>query len=88
MGKYCPKTQCSMATVALSTFGAKTKIALTGVHSRVRESLTKPVNQYILLQLTHFLVKNAFRQFRKYISKIVIHLKLQDSTFKLGQNSF
>ena len=41
MGKYRPKMQCRMAIAALSGFGAKTKIALTGVRSRVRESLAK-----------------------------------------------
>ena len=39
MGKHYPKIQCSMTIAALSFFGAQTKIALTGVHSRVRESL-------------------------------------------------
>ena len=38
-GKYYPKMYCSMMTDALSNFGAKPKIALTGVRSRVRESL-------------------------------------------------
>ena len=41
MGKYYPKMQCSMTTDALSIFGTKPKIALTGVRSRVRESLAK-----------------------------------------------
>ena len=41
IGKYYPKMQCSMAIAALSIFGAKLKIALTGVRSRVRESLAK-----------------------------------------------
>ena len=41
MGKYCPKMQCGMAIAALSGFGAKTIIALTGLRSRVRESLSK-----------------------------------------------
>ena len=36
-----PKMHCSMAIAALSIFGAKLKIALTGVRSRVRESLAK-----------------------------------------------
>ena len=36
-----PKRHCSMAITALSVFGAKLKIALTGVRRRVRESLTK-----------------------------------------------
>ena len=35
-GKYYPKMHCSMAIAALSIFGAKLKIALTGVRSRVR----------------------------------------------------
>ena len=34
-GKYYPKMYCSMAIAALSIFGAKLKIALTGVRSRV-----------------------------------------------------
>ena len=34
-----PKMHCCMAIAALSIFGAKLKIALTGVRSRVRESL-------------------------------------------------
>ena len=38
-GKYYPKMYCSMAIAASSIFGAKLKIVLTGVHSRVRESL-------------------------------------------------
>ena len=38
---YYPKMHCIMAVAALSTFGAKLKVALTGVRSRVRESLAK-----------------------------------------------
>ena len=41
MGKYYPKMHCSMAIAALSSFGAKLKITLTGVRNRVRESLAK-----------------------------------------------
>ena len=41
MGKYYHKMHCSMMIAALSRFGSKLKIALTGVRSRVRESLTK-----------------------------------------------
>ena len=40
-GKRFPKMQCSMTIAALSIFGTKTKIALTGVGGRVRESLAK-----------------------------------------------
>ena len=40
-GKYYQKMYCSMEIAALSIFGAKLKIALTGVRSRVRESLAK-----------------------------------------------
>ena len=40
-GKCYPKMQCSMTIAALSIFGTKTKIALTGVGGRVRESLAK-----------------------------------------------
>ena len=39
MGVYFPKMECNMTISAFSIFGAKTKIALTGVRSRVRESL-------------------------------------------------
>ena len=41
MGKYYSKMHCSMTTIALSIFGVKPKIARTGVHSIVRESLVK-----------------------------------------------
>ena len=41
MGKYYPKMYCSIAIAALSSFGPKLKIVLTGVRSRVRESLAK-----------------------------------------------
>ena len=41
----------------LSIFGTETKIALTGVLSRVRESLAL----YFLLKRTHFFVKGAFQ---------------------------
>ena len=41
MGKYDPKMHISMAIDALSIVGLKLKIALTGVLSRVRESLAK-----------------------------------------------
>ena len=41
MGKYYPQMHCSMAIHVLSIFGAKLKIALTGVRSRVRESLAE-----------------------------------------------
>ena len=47
MGKYYPKMHCSMMTVALSVFGAKPKIALTGVRSRVREPLAEWLIYYI-----------------------------------------
>ena len=40
-GKYYPKMYYSMAIAVLSIFGVKLKIALTGVRSRVRESLAK-----------------------------------------------
>ena len=39
MGKHYPKMQCSITISTLSIFGARTKIALTGVRSRVRKSL-------------------------------------------------
>ena len=39
---------------------------------------------YFLLKLTNFLVKSAFRQFIKYISKIMIHSKLQEPTFNMN----
>ena len=41
MGKPYPKMQFGMTIAALSIFAAKTKTALTGVRSRVRESLAK-----------------------------------------------
>ena len=41
--------QCSKMSAAFSTFGAKSKIALTGVRSRVRESLTKRLIYYCYL---------------------------------------
>ena len=41
MDKHFIKMHCGMAIAALSSFGAKLKIALTGVRSRVRESLAK-----------------------------------------------
>ena len=72
MGKHYPKIQCSMTIAALSIFGAKTKIALTGVRSRVREFPCIIDNLILLtlyfsLKLTHFLIKSAFRQFIKQI---------------------
>ena len=39
--EYYPEMYCSLAIAALSIFGANLKIALTGVRSRVRESLAK-----------------------------------------------
>ena len=39
MDKHIPKMQCSITITRLSIFGAKTKTALTGVRSRVKESL-------------------------------------------------
>ena len=44
MGKHYPKMQCSIMIAMLPIFGARTKIELTGVRSRVRES---PVSQLI-----------------------------------------
>ena len=38
MGEHYSKMQCSITIAMLSIFGAKTKIALTGVRSRVRDS--------------------------------------------------
>ena len=46
MGKHDPKKQCSITIATLSIFGARTKIALTGVRSRVRESLASQLIQY------------------------------------------
>ena len=43
MGKHYPKKQCSIMIATLSVFGAKTKIVLTGVRSRVRESLASQI---------------------------------------------
>ena len=39
MGKHDPKMQCSIMIATVSIFGARTKTALTGVRSRVGESL-------------------------------------------------
>ena len=44
--KYHPKMQCSITIATLSIFGVKTKTALTGVPSRVRESLASQLIQY------------------------------------------
>ena len=38
--KYFPKMQCRMTAAALSTFGPKTKIAVTGVRSIVSHKTT------------------------------------------------
>ena len=51
-------------------FGAKLEIAVTGVRSRVRESLAEMANLtlltlHFLLKLAYFFVKSAFQQFRK-----------------------
>ena len=64
MGKYYPKRHCNMAIAALSILGAKLKIALTSVRSRVRESLPKSANLilltlYFMLKLTYYLVKSV-----------------------------
>ena len=48
------KMHCSMGIHALSIFGAKLKIALTGVQSRVRESLAKQLIYFFLT--LHFLL--------------------------------
>ena len=45
------------------------------------------LNLYVLLKLSYLLVKSAFRQFRKQISKIMILSKLQETTFK-APNAF
>ena len=66
MGKHYPKMQCSVTISALSIFGAKIKIALTGVRSSVRKVLVCITDNqilltlYFLLKLTHFLVKKCF----------------------------
>ena len=46
MGKYYTNMHCSMAIAALSIFGTKLKIALTGVHGKVRESLAKQLIKF------------------------------------------
>ena len=38
-GQYHLKVQCNITIATLSIIGGKTRIALTGVRSRVRESL-------------------------------------------------
>ena len=53
-GKHDPKMQCSMMITALLFFVANTKIALTGVCSRVRESLAKRLIQYFLICTFYF----------------------------------
>ena len=58
MGKHYTKIQCSMSLAALSIFGAKRKIELTDMRSRVRESLAKTAN-LILLNL-HFFLKHTY----------------------------
>ena len=64
----CPNMQCSRMIAVLSIFWRENKIALTGVRSRVRESLIA-VNLILLtlyfLLVSHFLVKSAFQQFIK-----------------------
>ena len=69
MGKYYPKMHCSMAIAALSIFGAKLKIALTGVRSRVREFPHEMANYFNSVPFAEtylfFLVKSAYRQFKK-----------------------
>ena len=54
MGKYYPKMQCSIMITAFLMFGAKTKIVLTGVRSRVRESLAKWLIKYFLICTFYF----------------------------------
>ena len=66
MGKHYPKMQCSITIVMLSSLRSRTKIALTGVCSRV--SITDNLillTLYFLLKLTPFLVKSAFWQLMK-----------------------
>ena len=60
MGKHYPKMQCSMAIAALSIFGAKTKVALTGVRSSAITANPMLLTLYFLLKLTHFFVKKYF----------------------------
>ena len=45
-GLHNPKIQCSFTIATLSVFVAKTKIALTGVRSRVKESLASQLILY------------------------------------------
>ena len=56
-GQILPKMQCSMTIATFSNFGAKTKIALTGVGSITANLIL--LTLYFLLKLTHFLVKSA-----------------------------
>ena len=65
MGKLYIKMPCSMTIAALSILGVKTKIALTGVRSSVRESLTNTANlilltMYFLTATYLFPYKNCF----------------------------
>ena len=76
MGKNYPKMQCSITIAMLSIFGAKTKIVLTGVRSRVRISLASQLIQYFNSVL--FAKTYSFPW-----SKIVILLKPKEPTFKV-----
>ena len=57
-----PKMQCRMAIAALLGFGANTKIALTGVRSRVREYFAKTLTLNSVLFTASYLFpcKNCF----------------------------
>ena len=76
-----------MAIAALSILGAKLKIALTSVRSRVRESLAKRLILYILyflLKLTYFLVKSVYRQFKKINKQNYDTLETTGTYFKIA----
>ena len=86
MGKNCPKIQCSMMSAVFSTFGAKSKIALTVVRSRVRKSpshndLYTTFTFIFLVTFINVRVYRCFPTINIRISKIVIHSKLQEPTF-------
>ena len=65
MGQNYSKMQYSTTIATVSIFGAKTKIALTGVRSRVRESLPHTFTSVPFVKTDPFLVKSAFQQFIK-----------------------
>ena len=67
-GRNYPRTQCSMMSAALPFFRAKSKIAVTGVCSLVRESLMTYLillTLYVLVTVIIFFVKSVVDNFGK-----------------------